>query len=340
MAKVKEYIQENISDDTKVRIFAFLLFIFVSFVMVWFSLRLTNNDETNKYDIVFVPKTIETGNDFWNSLVDGAKLGAEEFGVNLTVSGGRSEQDIEGQIFHIKKAIEQNPDAILVSPCSYTEMNDVLKEVVNHKIKLVLIDSVVDEKISEGIVATDNYLAGKQLGEYASLLIKDNENIAIIAHVKGSSTAIEREKGIKEGLGSKRENVKSTQYCGSSYDKAYELTKELIDNNPDIKAVFGTNEYASVGAARAVKASGRNDIAVYGFDNSLEEIKLLEEGVFEAIVIQKPFNMGYLGVEKAVSILEKNKSEFYIDSGCRLIDINNMYEEENQRLLFPFTGQK
>ena len=61
--------------------------------------------------------------------------------------------------------------------------------------------------------------------------------------------------------------------------------------------IVGLNEYSAVGAARAVLELGLSDqIYMAGIDSSLEQIQLLEAGVYEALAIQKPFNMGYLGV--------------------------------------------
>ncbi len=57
-------------------------------------------------------------------------------------------------------------------------------------------------------------------------------------------------------------------------------------------------------------------------------------------MIQKPFNIGYLGVEQAVKAIEGYPMEYNLDSGCKLITKENMYEEENQRLLYPFSGQQ
>ena len=71
----------------------------------------------------------------------------------------------------------------------------------------------------------------------------------------------------------------------------------------------------------------------------IEEIQLLEEGIFDAIVIQKPFNMGYLGIETAVRAARGRDVETYVDSGSELITKENMYSEENQKLLFPFFGK-
>ena len=99
--------------------------------------------------------------------------------------------------------------------------------------------------------------------------------------------------------------------------------------------IVGLNEYSAVGAARAVKELGlEKEIRMAGIDSS-EEIQLLEEGIFEALVVQKPFNMGYLSVETAVRLVRGEKTEKIQNSGSALITKETMYTEENQKLLFP-----
>ena len=51
--------------------------------------------------------------------------------------------------------------------------------------------------------------------------------------------------------------------------------------------------------------------------------------------MQKPWNRGYLGVETAVRAVQGEAVEQNIDSGSELITKENMYTEENQKLLFP-----
>ena len=100
--------------------------------------------------------------------------------------------------------------------------------------------------------------------------------------------------------------------------------------------IVGLNEYSAVGAARAVKALGKTDqIRMGSIDSSMEQIQYLEAGIYEALVIQKPFNMGYLGVETAVNAVRGRKIAKSTDSGSELITKENMYTEENQKLLFP-----
>ena len=141
---------------------------------------------------------------------------------------------------------------------------------------------------------------------------------------------------MRKGLGEYEDRIVDVVFCDSDYDKAYLLMLELMEKYPDIDLVAGLNEYSAVGAARAIKEKGRQDIRVVGIDSSLEEIQFLEEGIFEIIVIQNPFKMGYLGVEAAASLLNGEKVVKHIDSGCELISNDSVYTEENQKLLFPF----
>ncbi len=99
------------------------------------------------------------------------------------------------------------------------------------------------------------------------------------------------------------------------------------------------NENSAVGAARAVVEKGLGGkIIMIGFDNSTEEIKLLEAGVFSAIVVQRAYSMGYLGIETAVKSVTQDTWSVNIDSGSLLITKDNMYNPENQEVLFPFYG--
>lgn len=289
--------------------------------------------------IIYIPKIIDDTNEFWSALIGGAQMAAREYQVELKVIAPDSEEDYVRQNELITWAVGQKPDAIALSPADYSESTKKAKEIVENNIKLVFIDSIVNEEVQDALVATDNYLAGVKMGEYMKSFITDNTEIAIVGHVKTASTAIEREKGLRSGLGDDEDKIVDVVFCDSEFDKAYNLTMELLKEYPRLTMIAGLNEYSSVGAARAIKKLGLSGkVKVIGFDSSIEEIKLLEEEVFQGIIIQKSFNMGYLGIEEAVKLVKGKKVEKNVDSGSQLITKNNMYTEENQKLLFPFWG--
>lgn len=311
-----------------------MLMLMVVVVGVFFA----NENTDEAYSIILMPKT--TGaTEFWVTFTAGGAMAASEYDVDLEIIGTETETDELGQIEIIEEILEREdlPDAMVVSPLSYSNTTEILKKITEKGITLVLVDSIIDEDIADGIVATDNVIAGIELGEYAASLLEEGDEVAIVGHVEGTSTAIDREEGVRKGLGEYEGNITEIVFCDSSYAKAKELTIALIEKYPDLKMLIGLNENAAVGAAWALQSLGlEGEIQLVGFDSSLEEVMLMEEGVFQGIVIQNPFNMGYLGVEQTVKLLDGEVEELNIDSGSKLITMDNLYDEENQKLLFPF----
>ena len=287
------------------------------------------------YEIVLIQKAMDD-TDFWTSVYQGGEMAAQEYNAVLTAVGPEREQDVESQNQMILDAVARKPDAIVLAPCSSDETLPYARQIEEAGITLVLLDSTMEEETGKAVVATDNYELGYKMGSYMKQFVEEDTVIGIVGHVQGSSTATGREEGFRAGLGGAGDQVAEIVFCDSDTDKAYELTCGLLEKYPDMNMIVGLNEYSAVGAARAVKDLGLSgSIRMAGIDSSQEQIQLLEEGGYEALAIQKPFNMGYLGVEAAVRAARGEKVEAYVDSGSELITKENMYTEENQKLLFP-----
>ena len=237
----------------------------------------------------------------------------------------------------LRAAIEKKPDAILFSPSSMNASDELLKEAKDKGIRITYIDSYTKEDLQDLTVATDNVNAGRMMGEYARTLLDKDSKIAIVSHVKGVSTAVEREQGFREGLGDYAENIVETVYCNSLYEKSYELAQKLMEKYPDLEMIAGMNEFSAVGGGRAVSDAGvKVRIDVVGVDCSQEAINLMEMGVYKGIIVQKAFRMGYIGVEETIHMLNGDAVEKNIDSGCELVTPENMYDSDIERLIFPF----
>ena len=297
--------------------------------------------EERRMSLVYIPKVEDSTNDFWKALILGTKMAAKEYNADIEIKAPAEENDVERQNELLKEAISEEPDAILFSPSSFTESNDLLKEAKEKGIRISFIDSYTEEKVQDLTVATDNLEAGEKLGKFAATLLDPDDQIAIVAHVRGVSTAVEREEGFRKGLGDLAKNIVEVVYCDSQYEKSRKLTQELMEKYPNLKMVAGMNEYSSVGAARAVKAAGAKDrIQVVGVDSSQEAVQLMENGVFKGLVVQKAFKMGYIGVKETILMLRGKSYEKDVNSGCELVTPDNMYDSEIEKLLFPFNTLK
>ena len=297
--------------------------------------------EERELSLIYIPKVVDGTNDFWTSLIQGAEMAAKEYNADIRVWAPDEENDVDGQNKLLEKAIQEKPDSILISPSSFTESDALLQKAKEQGIHISFIDSYTQEDVQDLTVATDNLEAGQLLGKFAAKLLGPDDQIAIVSHVKGVSTAVEREEGFRGGLGRLKENIVEVVYCDSRYDRSYELTKELMEKYPDLKMIAGMNEYSSVGAARAVKAERAEDrIQVVGVDSSQEAVQLMEHGVFQGIVVQKAFKMGYVGVRETIKMLRGEDYKKNVNSGCELVTPDNMYTSEIEKLLFPFNTLK
>lgn len=78
-------------------------------------------ERQNRLSLIYIPKVVDSRNDFWTSLIQGVQMSAQEANVDIEIMAPEEENDVEGQNRILKQAILKNPDAILISPSSFTE---------------------------------------------------------------------------------------------------------------------------------------------------------------------------------------------------------------------------
>lgn len=285
-----------------------------------------------------VLKTIDSNMEFWEVVKSGMRVAATEFGMRMEISGPWVESDVEGQIAILDKVVEERPTVIILSATDYTALIPSVQRAAAAGIPVVTLDSGIDSDIPVTFVATNNLEAAGKLARHLPTLLEPGRSVAIVNHVPGATTAIEREEGVRRALEDDgRYPILGTWFTNNFYEKAYAITAELLVEYPDLGAVLAMNEVSTVGAARAIKDAGvAGVVRLLGFDSSLAEIRFIEEGVIDATVIQKPFNMGYLAVKAARDAVAGLRQEKFIDTESVLITAETLYLPENQKLLFPF----
>jgi ribose transport system substrate-binding protein len=299
---------------------------------------ISNNLEPRHRLIYFVPKTMDNRIEFWQVMKQGIASAAKEFNAEVRMLGTDTESDIEGQIRLLDKAIAAKPSAIVLAATDYNRLIPVSKKILDSGIKLITVDSGLNGGISASFIATDNFAAGQKVVGSIKKWILPDISIAIISFVRGSAPALERESGVRDSLKAYKDvEVLDTYYSETSEAKAYEIVKNLIQQNPKVKVIIGLNEPATVGSAKAIKDLGvESRVKLTGFDSSMDEIALLEDGYIQATVVQNPFNMGYLAIQTALQVSNGKKVNRRIDTGSVVITKENMFTKENQKLLVPF----
>ena len=280
--------------------------------------------------------------EFWRTVEAGAKKAAEELGVKVNFIGPEKETEIGKQVGMVETAITKKVSGIGIAALDPSALATVAKKAMDAGIPVVAFDSNVKDDITSSFIATDNKVAGAIAGEELARLINNKGKVAIVAHNPGTTTAIEREAGFREAL-AKYPDIKilNTQFSDGDKSKALSITTDILNSNPDLAGIYGTNEPSIFGVAKAVDEKGKGgQLAVVGIDSSEDLARFLEKGVISALTIQDPFNMGYQTVQQLVKLVKGETVEKRIDTGAVLVTKENFNNEDIQKKMFPFGRKK
>jgi ABC-type sugar transport system, periplasmic component len=275
----------------------------------------------------------------WGTIKLGAEAAAREFNVDIDYAAPDSEEDVDQQIKLVDQALTKKVDALILAASDYEALVNVTEKAYDSHIPVVIIDSEVNTKKINSFIATDNYDAGKKAGNVLIDKAGINCQIAIMSFMKGTKNTEEREEGL-ESVTLRYPGIKivDKEYCLSDTRLAYSLTKKIISENQRVDAIVAMNEVAAEGVAQAIDEMNlEGKVKIIAFDSTLQAIDYMEKGIIQAIIIQNPFSIGYLGVKNAVDAMNGKKIESRIYTNSTAIDKGNMYLPENQKLLFPFT---
>ncbi|MDR2758646.1 MAG: substrate-binding domain-containing protein, partial [Spirochaetaceae bacterium] len=279
---------------------ALLILIFLGGSLGFFFLVRTPPEQEIR--VTAVIKAVANDSEFWEVVKTGMRAGANEFGLRLDIQGAWIESDVEGQIRIMESIIGNDPPTVLIlAAADYTRLASLVEKAVSAGIKVIAMDSGVDSSLPRTFVATDNVEGGEKVAAEMIRILEPGRKLAIVNHVRGTTTAIDRERGVRAVLERDgRYPVIGTWFTDNFADRAYAITTDILREYPDLGGILTMNEISTIGVAQALLDSGvAGKVRLVGFDNPLGRINLIEEGIIAAVVIQKPFNMGYLAVRAA-----------------------------------------
>ncbi|MGE5606492.1 MAG: substrate-binding domain-containing protein [Bacteroidota bacterium] len=288
--------------------------------------------------ILVCPKTLASS--FWLTVRAGAYAAGKEFGAKIIWKGPAVETDIAGQIAIIEDYRNKKVDAIALAACDIKALIAPVKKAINASIPVVSFDSGLDPDPTLSLIATDNLLGGKQAGEVLVRLIGGKGQVACIPYISGASTSMLREKGFKEVI-AKYPDIKlvAIQYSESDVAKAMAVTENILTANPNLSGIFAGNEPGAIGAAQAIRARGlAGKVKLVAFDASPVEIEMLQNGTIQALIVQNPYNMGYLAVKACVDAFNGRKVPKRIDTGVTVVSMDNFFEPQIQKILYPLAN--
>lgn len=292
--------------------------------------------QTDKIRIAVIVKS--TTSQFFKSVQSGSNAASKEYNIDLSYMGPDNEEDYQTQISMIEQAIKDKVDAIVLSSIDYNQLVKPVEKATSQGIPVVIIDSDVNSKKVSARITTDNFKAGQMAGDAVIQLNNKKKKVGIVNFAQYTANGQERENGFRERI-KQDPNITNTYTINvlSNTESATQMTKQFLKDYPSINVIVTFNEWTTLGVGYAIEELGLKDtVSVVAFDNNPISVAMLETGDIDALVVQTPFAIGYLGVEEAYHIVTNNKptsKKRYTKTV--VITKENMFYNENQKIVFP-----
>lgn len=298
----------------------------------------SNGISATRHSVALVAKSTQT--EFWLSVFAGAEAAATEYNLDLSIMGPETEEDFETQNQMVAQAVENGAEAVVFSAIDFENNACAIDAAAEQGVQIVAIDSSVDSQAVSTYIGTDNYAAGQMAAQAALDRVDGILEVGIVNYDISSANGQERERGAVEQFEqSGRANIRAVINTLAEAQSARADTAALLEEHPEINVLLAFNEPTSVGAAQAVEDLGRSeDIFLVGFDSNVMTVDGLQEGSVDALVVQNPYAMGYLGVESAYKLLSGKGSdlEATVDTSTQIVDRDNLFTMDSQKALFAF----
>lgn len=272
---------------------------------------------------------------FWQAVKQGAEQAGKDFKVKVTFEGPETEAMVDKQIDMLSAAMAKKPQALGFAALDSKAAIPLLKKAQAAKIPVVAFDSGVDSDIPVTTTTTDNKAAAALAADKMAELIGKAGEVAVVAHDQTSRTGIDRVDGFVGRMKSTYPNIKvvSVQYGGGDHLKSTEITKSILQANPNLKGIFGANEGSAIGVVNGSKEMKRK-IVIIGYDSGKQQKDAIKSGEMAGAITQNPVGIGYKTVEAAVKALKGEKLPKIIDTGFYWYDKSNMADPKIAAVLY------
>lgn len=251
-------------------------------------------------------------NTFYSVVNDEISKVVKEHGDQLITLD--SAMSLKKQKEQIQYLMDQQVEALVITPVDYEGLKEDLKLVYKKHIPVIIVDTEVkhNKNVTYSIVS-DNYDAGVQCAK--DMMTKLNHaNIVLLQHSTTRSGYL-RIKGFEDTIQS-NENYKviKRMECEGQLEVAMPKMESFIQEGKDFDVVMCLNDPSAMGAMAALSANNMLDGKfVYGIDGTPEAKEMVAEGKMAATVAQSPKTFGKKAGEAIYKLFSqeiiKNKNE-------------------------------
>ncbi len=317
----------------KKRILVFLLLLAafcICFFIYAFGL-LVEDESPQVYNISVIVRG--KNSESWDSIKQGCDQAASEMNVELSFITLSEENNSIEQAALLNRELEGGADAAIIAAADSRKLVPAVEQAAA-KIPVICIESPVDSSRISSFISADNYEMGAQLGQEIIASGNARKRIAVMESSWQCENVWERMDGLISALGPLGGEMIHWQIPDHSLQASQMIADQLKKCEADVVVTLDVTALEL--AAQTISGSYTESVKLFGIGSTGRVASFIEQGTIAATIVQNDFGIGYLGVKSAVDAIEGRPVASAFEVEHRLINIENMYGTENQRLLFPF----
>ncbi len=300
---------------------------------------------SEKSDFAYVTNGVDP---FWDLCAAGVRIAEREFGVKCEVH--MPTKGVVDQKRILEAMVAKGVKGIAVSPVDPENQTGHLNEIAQVT-KLITHDADAPESDRLVYIGTDNYKAGRALGQLVKEAIPDGGEVMIFVGRLEQLNARQRRQGVidellnraHQTLGQVKFDEVAKEFKGDKYTvldtrtdnfdkaKAKANAEDAITKYKNLACMVGLFAYNPPACIDAIKEAGKLDqIKVCGFDEQESFLQAIKDGHAHGTISQQPWNYGYNSVKLLKSIMDGDTSAIpenrFIDVGYKVITKANIDE--------------
>lgn len=305
--------------------------LYILFFTLLFSACSDNN--TKKY-VIGVSQCSE---DIWRDKLNDELVMSTYQHDNVSLKFASANDNDKLQKQQIEQFIKEGVNLLIVSPNQIHTISSVIDKAYDAGIPVILFDRKTDSKKYTAFIGADNYEAGHEMGLFIAHQLGGKGNVVEIGGLKGSSPAIERDRGFTEALKAYPDiKIVGRYYTDWQEERAAVVMDSILAQGIKIDYVFGQNDRIAAGARKLAMKRGEKAMKFVGIDalpvagGGMEDVR---DGRLVASYIYP--TRGDLVMQLALNILEKKPfhRDNYLKGTLVTIDNANALLLQNEEIM-------
>ena len=233
----------------------------------------------------------------------------------------------------LEREAESGTNAILLIPSDREALADTVEVITSAGTPVVTLETDMSDAGASACIGADNVALGEALGNAALNGAPEGSLVVLLEATAGATGVTDRMEAAQTVLeAAGRQVSRCHPMDGESLASALERTLTVM--RPAAVVAF---DAADLEQAAALLSEREDAPLLYGAGSTATVAAYLEQSTIVSIAAQNEFAAGYLAVGAAVQAAAGQES-FQLDPlEFFLVRQENMYEPENQKLLFPVT---